>query len=200
MKIRSDFVTNSSCSSYVSVHIESRKLAEIMEKWKDKLDETQYGPVDVKDGVSFGSDDAFAIESPPTTKDSMVQALIEFLEEYNDLECFDPGDGFEDLIQELKENEKTINDSITSLEWEQEDAGWGGDSDTRLYYDYDDDFIRQFMKIDKDAEITEEIRERFRKRVEAATSIETRKATYDGKKFNWASRFKLSYYPTEEGL
>lgn len=57
MKIRSDFVTNSSCSSYVSVHIESRKLAEIMEKWKDKLDETQYGPVDVKDGVSFGSDD-----------------------------------------------------------------------------------------------------------------------------------------------
>lgn len=191
MKIRTDFVTNSSSSSFCSIHISGSKLNEILKKYKNlfESEDLEYYDITISDEGFAYMDDEGGYYDGPADKSDMASSFIEFLRELADC-CEDPDD-FDELLEALEENEDEINKTITSLNWERCDTGWGGDSESRLWHNYDEDFIRRYMGLEANAEITKEIDEAFRDKVVDATSQETTTWSYDGKKLTITEDFDL---------
>ncbi len=162
MKIRTDFVTNSSSSSFVTIHISGTKLMEILKRHQDVFKDFKGSAGDIKIGedFSFTEEEQGFYEGPPTVKELVAACFSSFIveyfnEEYYNYEANSDSGALDDLISELKENESEINETLTFLSWCKEVGGWG-DS----YSDDGDD-------ID-------------------GTSTEEHLAEYDGKKFKYS--------------
>ena len=116
-------------------------------------------------------------------------AIVKEIRELAD--CSEEPEEFDELIDELEENEEEINNTITSLDWSRCDTGWGGDSESRIWHNYDEDFIRRYMGLADGAEITKEIDAEFRNKVAEATSQETTMWKYDGEQLRITEDFEL---------
>lgn len=109
-----DFVTNSSSSSFVIIHVKSKLIADCLRANSDDLQDLAYGwnPVEVNISgsnvdISSGTRDASYVESP--------QTLEEFLY------------GIEDLVCTLDELDTDLFDSVQEAKWESTQYGVDGD-------------------------------------------------------------------------
>jgi len=186
MKIRTDFVTNSSSSSYCSIHISGSKLNKILKKYKKLFEGYDISVTD--EGLEFMDEDNVFCYGPDS-KDDMAGVFSGFIQELAD--CCDDPEEFEALIEELDENEDEINDTITSLDWQCCTIGWGGDDESQFNYDFEDSDIRNHLGLDENAKITDEIREQFNDSLVDATSETLMSWKYDGKNFEVTEKYKL---------
>lgn len=152
MKIRSDFVTNSSSSSFVVLEIESNAIAQILRNIAEELEERFNITID-GNRVQLVEDEGYC-DLPKKLKD-VVPSLAQLLDEdvYWELEEDEDADIDEDdvigaAIKTLKENQKEITDTIQSVEWTEGTCGYGGDDEMR--YDPDNYSKKQLKQIYKD--------------------------------------------------
>ena len=116
MKIRSDFVTNSSSSSYVSIHFRCKKLREILDEYQEYLDAIQYGLSDAVSDDSFDFEDEWDDVNVPKTKNDIINSLLDFIES-GYLETDEEQEKFEELSEELHRNSEEIIATINHVKW-----------------------------------------------------------------------------------
>ena len=136
MKIRADFVTNSSSSSYLCVSFTCKAIADILNRYQE-FPQTEI--FDEIDGNSYclRSMGAFDPETACPKKESeMADQLIEFLWEL--CNRYDVSEATtEQLVKELQNSKEDIRQTLNSLDW-QYTLGLYGDS---AEYDEDDEVI-----------------------------------------------------------
>lgn len=137
MKIRTDFVTNSSSSSFAVIHVESPEIARLLEKYRNAdipwtTDFTVEG-----DWVHIENhDDLFSPKVPKTVED-VLDALLALLAEVglDDTGAPDFPDGYvynEDqvtLLREAAAQRQKLTDSIQAVDWLTGIADWGGEDE-----------------------------------------------------------------------
>lgn len=129
MKIRTDFVTNSSSSSFCTIHAEGEKLGEIINKHKDFFNDKDLKEIEVTENGfirKYGEWSNFEW-TVPTSEDWIVPTIMGFL-----YDCFDGSfeqnnEVFEPLMKELEENKDEIKNTLTYFECSTEHWGWGED-------------------------------------------------------------------------
>lgn len=115
MKIRSDYVTNSS-SSYVSIHFRCKKLREILDSYQEHLNVVQYGISGAVSDDSFDFDDEWDNVSIPSSKYNIIDSLLDFIES-SYLETDEEQEKFQELSEELLRNAKEIYATIDHVEF-----------------------------------------------------------------------------------
>ena len=118
MKIRTDFVTNSSSSSFVSLHITSAKLAQI---FAEANNETEIEGLEILEGgkgIKFRVDEVEI--APPQSINDTINALVELVRWAE--KFFNAGHGLE---AKLKQDEKDILNDIEAVEFDFGEEGWG---------------------------------------------------------------------------
>jgi len=152
MKVRSDFVTNSSSSSFVSFDIESDTLVEIFEKFIDEINEEEHLKYEYDFCVDDGRVTAHASESYselPGSIEELVSILINFLDyelDSEEPEAEEDSGVMTRLAAEVAKNKDKIVEDIESATWSCGNEGWGGDDDTRYYESSYDEETLQDMK------------------------------------------------------
>lgn len=128
-----DFVTNSSSSSFVTIHVKSKLIADCLRANSDDLQELAYGwnPVEVNISgsnvdISSGTRDASYVESP--------QTLEEFLY------------GIEDLVCTLDELDTDLFDSVQKAKWESTQYGVDGDNGCFDRENYEPDALEMMLE------------------------------------------------------
>lgn len=177
MKIRTDFVTNSSSSSFVCVHISGTKLISILKEYDDVIESLEANGAEIDDNsLDISGEEAYTDFSLLESKRHIIDWFIDFISNL----C-DDAPMLDDLVSELEENKKEIINTITELDVQESNEGWGEDTD-RYDYPYEDKFIRKHLKLSKDEEITDEIMKQFFESVSDQLSLRTTSVSYDGKK------------------
>ena len=189
MKIRADFVTNSSSSSYITMEIHSKTLVEIMKRYQDVIsDECNNLDVQDDDYVSLSCDETYM--EVPDSKNQVVAALInalgcEFYEDDDGNVEFDSycEEDREPLYMELFQNKDAIEEDMTFCEATCTDAGWEGDSDSRYYKEnYDDETLKEYYEIiaqENDCSPENVTDEMFNEWVSDKTSVDETRYVYD---------------------
>ena len=162
MKIRSDFVTNSSSSSFVVMNVESETLSNILEKFADELS-GGYISVEVNGEELVLSTEDYV--EPPEKVLDIVPAIAKLFcyEVYipnsyeDDEEEEEAKEEFEEILEEdevysaiakeIIENREKIENDLKVFSAEFSDYSYGGDSDT-LYYreNYDEEYLNEILE------------------------------------------------------
>lgn len=149
MKLRTDFVTNSSSSSFIYIDIKSEKLKLIMEKYSELLETLKdyicCEELEAGEGFSCREDEG-GYADIPNDKDNIIDTLIIFFEEFTEY-CDDFEEQISELIKELEDNKEELTEDITEVEWTYGDVGWGGDSESRYEpSNYDEDMLDEIYE------------------------------------------------------
>lgn len=146
MKIRTDFVTNSSSASSMDVTIDNPVLFEILQRYKDKGlfgdAETKFKIGEAREGNTL----AFSIQDGDfanTTFDYHIYHLSEVIREIifimEDSDFYEASSDFDEdspqyneelfheLKEELKERAQEIDTAYTEVKWTAADGSWGSE-------------------------------------------------------------------------
>ena len=161
MKIRTDFVTNSSSSSFVVVSAKNNVLAEILEKHREMIEEDYYYNLMIDDdNIELYCDESYG--DVPSDKEHILHSILSLFDSslYWDEEDYDeeyledhPEDDYFNkesdnlLINDLKRNRKEIMDAMDKIRIEAGSQGWQGDDDTRFYEEsYTEEGLQEVME------------------------------------------------------
>ena len=161
MKIRTDFVTNSSSSSFVVVSAKNNVLAEILEKHREMIEEDYYYNLMIDDdNIELYCDESYG--DVPSDKEHILHSILSLFDSslYWDEEDYDeeyledhPEDDYFNkesdnlLINDLKRNRKEIMDAMDKIRIEAGSQGWQGDDDTRFYEEsYTEEGFQELME------------------------------------------------------
>jgi hypothetical protein len=123
MKIRTDFVTNSSSSSFVTLEINSKALGDILDKYSKTMSEDFCFSYSNNEGkIELFADEAYA--TAPSTKKQIIVTLCDIFEMFD-----------EEISDEIDENADAILNDLKEFKIEIGEAGWQGDSEARYYKD-----------------------------------------------------------------
>ena len=186
MKIRTDFVTNSSSSSFLTVKIQSKPSADLISAYKDCFEDSD-GPAFTIKGDTIALSDEVTFDSELHCFDKILDALVAVLAVgYYDSSPCDAREYFEDehpeglqLLQQIEERKNELLASIESAVWDTGNCGDGGDSYARFNHSYSDEVIRKCLKLGKNAEIDGNIREKFETYLAEASSNEMTEFRYE---------------------
>ena len=150
MKVRSDFVTNSSSASMVAISIRSPLLAAMLADYTDALcrrgdlwdaekvsaEVPEFLDTDIQVGdgcVSFENDeDERGFERMPETLGDVVDCFAEGLkitcEAWSEYDL-----PVQPLVDVLHDHRMEIEADIEAVSWHFEHQGWGGDSEARFH-------------------------------------------------------------------
>lgn len=193
MKIRTDFVTNSSSSSFVTLNVNSKTLAKIFEQYQYLFEDDCCEHIDVgEDCVELYADETYA-EIPDSKKQIIIsilsaigcEAYLDDNEENIDEDELDGYEGREDLYKEIASKSKEILADMESFEMTCGDVGWQGDSESRYDTDnYDEETLKMYFEEianEKDCSVDDITDEDFQEWVSDKVSTEENTYSYDAK-------------------
>lgn len=117
MKIRTDFVTNSSSYSSVCITIESKELAQLLKKYEIQYDVLELSVRGSKTSV-FNDESAFEWGNVPTSVNQVLDELMTSLRAYH---CAQ----YDAFCEEVNTRRKELNDSLQSVRWKFQDDSDG---------------------------------------------------------------------------
>ena len=136
MKIRGDFVTNSSSSSFLTISIENPVMAEIMEKYKENFKELYFNCSVNENDIGIGVDE-FGGWSFPESKDEIIIQLLDlFSTKLHDLVAYNeipddelnnpnPNDKIFEMAMEIWKRRDEVMDAMGYFFAEEQTDNWG---------------------------------------------------------------------------
>ena len=137
MKIRTDFVTNPSSSSFGIIHIKSKALGEFLEKYRNADIPWTTDFIIDNDMIHIEDEDDIFVPKNPTRVEEVLFALLDMLAGVNLEDVESPGfpenyDYSEEQVKmllEANERVKELTDSIKTVDWHTGIAEWGMDEE-----------------------------------------------------------------------
>ena len=190
MKIRSDFVTNSSSSSYVVIEITSNTFCNILRNFTESLSIVLYESCNIDNDTFTLNSESACCGEPPEGISDLISSFINMLE--MELECREEASTefkeITEMIAQLNQNCSVIENEVSSVLWSSTDYGWDGDDCGRFDESmYPAERLREIKEViikeNKDlkdiSDITDSLFESY---VSDKMSISESKYCYDKKK------------------